>query len=211
MYGIENYYAFVITAIILNITPGADTVYILTRSISQGQKAGIVSVLGIVSGAFIHVILAVFGLSIILAKSIVAFTIVKWIGALYLIYMGIQMLRSTSSLDFNKPLKASKTSVLKIYRQGLFTNLLNPKVALFFLSLLPQFVEPSHINDSLPYLILGFTFITTGTIWCLFLAISSSKMSEILRAKPTISKWMSKISGSIFLGLGLQLLFSKQK
>lgn len=212
MYGIENYYAFVVTAIILNITPGADTIYILTRSISQGQKAGVISVLGIVSGAFIHVILAVFGLSAILAKSIVVFTIVKWIGALYLLYIGVQLLFSKSSLfKMEEKSNSVEENYFRIYRQGLFTNLLNPKVALFFLSLLPQFIAATHINNSFPYLLLGFTFIATGTIWCMFLALFSSKMSEVFRSTPSISKWLSKISGSVFIGLGLQLLFSKQK
>lgn len=211
MYGIENYYAFILTGIILNITPGADTVYILTRSISQGQKVGVFSVLGIASGAFIHILLAVFGLSAILAKSIFLFTVVKWVGALYLLYIGMQMISNKSSLILNSNTVIKRDSLLKVYRQGLFTNLLNPKVALFFLSLLPQFIESSYINNPIPYLILGITFITTGTIWCLFLVLMASKISATLRAKAGISKWMQKISGTVFMGLGLQLLFTKQQ
>jgi len=211
MNGVENYYAFILAAIILNITPGADTIYILTRSISQGQRAGIISVFGIVSGAFILVILAVFGLSAILAKSTVIFTIVKSIGAIYLMYMGIQILAQKSNLRLNSFEKKQDIEESKLYKQGLLTNLLNPKVALFFLSLLPQFVKSTHVNNATPYLILGLTFITTGTLWCMFLAITSSKISKIFREKPSISKAIEKVSGLVFLGLGLQLLFSKQK
>ncbi len=210
MYGIENYYAFVLACIILNITPGADTIYVLTRSISQGRKAGVFSVLGIITGVLVHILLAVFGLSAVLAKSIVIFTTIKWIGAGYLFYLGIKMLISKSVINLDTNTK-SDISTLKIYRQGFLTNVLNPKVALFFLSLLPQFVSLEYINTTLPYLILGFTFVFTGTLWCLFVAISASKMTQTFRAKPSITNWMQKISGGIFMILGLQLLFVKDK
>jgi RhtB (resistance to homoserine/threonine) family protein len=209
MSGIENYLGFIIAGIIMNLTPGADTIYIITRSIAQGKKAGIYSVLGIGSGAIIHIILAVFGLSVILAKSILLFNIIKWIGASYLIYLGVRMLLDKSKLFADKKTEFEKFDLWKIYRQGFMTNVLNPKVAIFFLSLLPQFIKPEYVDSSIPFLILGLTFLTTGTIWCLFLAYSASFMTDTLRKNDRIGEVMKKVSGFVFIGLGLQLLIKR--
>lgn len=209
MSGIENYLGFIIAGIIMNLTPGADTIYIITRSIAQGKKAGIYSVLGIGSGAIIHIILAGFGLSVILAKSILLFNIIKWIGASYLIYLGVRMLLDKSKLFADEKTEFEKTALWKIYRQGFITNVLNPKVAIFFLSLLPQFIKPEYVDSSIPFLILGLTFLTTGTIWCLFLAYSASFMTDTLRKNDRIGEIMKKVSGFVFIGLGLQLLIKR--
>jgi len=210
MYGIENYLGFIIAGILLNLTPGADTMYILTRSITQGRRAGIYSVLGITTGGLIHTTLAAFGLSIVLAKSAFAFNTIKYIGVAYLVYLGIKMIIERNNLFDNKTQKIETTDLFKIYRQGLLTNVLNPKVALFFLSLLPQFINPHYANGPIPFLILGVTFMTTGTIWCLILAYSASLITKTLRNNDRIGKIMQKISGFIFIGLGLKLLINKQ-
>ncbi|WP_299440736.1 LysE family translocator [uncultured Aquimarina sp.] len=209
MSGIENYLGFIIAGIIMNLTPGADTIYIITRSIAQGKKAGIYSVLGIGSGAIIHIMLAGFGLSILLTKSILLFNVIKWIGAIYLIYLGIRMLLDKSKLFSDKQIEFEKTDLWKIYKQGFWTNLLNPKVAIFFLSLLPQFIKPEYVDNSIPFIILGLTFLTTGTIWCLFLAYSASFMTNTLRKNGRIGKIMKKVSGFVFIGLGVQLLIKR--
>ncbi len=209
MIGIENYLGFIIAGIIMNLTPGADTIYIITRSIAQGKKAGIYSVLGISCGAIIHVILAGLGLSLILANSILAFNIIKWIGSFYLIHLGIKMLLDKSKLFADKQTEFGKLNFWKIFRQGFWTNLLNPKVAIFFLSLLPQFIKPEYVDSSIPFIILGLTFLTTGTIWCLFLAYSASFMTNTLRNNDRIGKIMKKVSGFVFVGLGLQLLLKR--
>jgi len=205
MYGIENYFGFIIAGLFLNIVPGVDTVYILTRSMTQGRRAGFYSVFGIITGALIHTTLAALGLSIILAKSIIAFNIIKTIGIAYLVYLGIKMLIEKNNLFDNNAQQMGKPDLLKIYRQGLLTDLLNPKVALFFLSLLPQFINPHYTNGPIPFLILGLTFTTTGTIWCLFLAHSASYITKTLRNNEKIGKWMQKISGIVFIGLGISL------
>lgn len=209
MEGIENYIGFIIAGIILNVTPGADTIYIITRSAAQGKKAGIYSVLGIATGTLLHTLFAAFGLSIILMKSAIAFNIVKYLGAAYLIYLGIKMILDKSNLYNNKNSKFENTDLFKIYRQGFFTNLLNPKVALFFLSLMPQFIKPNYANGATPFVILGLTFITTGTFWCLFLVYSASYITKVLRENDAKSKLMQKLCGGIFIGLGLQLLFKQ--
>jgi RhtB (resistance to homoserine/threonine) family protein len=209
MYGIENYLGFIIAGILLNLTPGADTMYILTRSITQGRRAGIYSVLGIVTGGLIHTALAAFGLSIVLAKSAFAFNTIKYIGVAYLVYLGMKMIIERNNLFDNKTQKIESTDLFKIYRQGLLTNVLNPKVALFFLSLLPQFINPHYANGPVPFLILGVTFMTTGTIWCLILAYSASFITKALRNNDSIGKMMQKISGFIFIALGIKILTDK--
>ncbi|MBN1599191.1 MAG: LysE family translocator [Bacteroidales bacterium] len=207
--GIQNYGAFIIAGIILNLTPGADTIYILTRSVSQGKQAGTVSILGIVTGCLFHICFAAFGLSIILAQSALAFNIVRIAGGLYLVFLGIKAFISRSGNFSVTERKNNKSSLIKIYRQGMFTNLLNPKVALFFLSFLPQFIVPEFTSGPFPFLILGFTFLTTGTIWCFFLAVTASYMTNTLQNNPRIAFWMQKISGGIFITLGFNLILRK--
>ena len=216
MFGIENYWGFILTGILLNITPGSDTMYIITRSVSQGKKAGLYSVLGIVSGILVHTVLAALGLSIILANSPLAFTIVKYIGASYLCYLGFKMLinRSESVIADNLPntekLTQAKTLNYKqIYRQGVLTNTFNPKVALFFIAFFPQFIDPSYAHSTLSFLILGLIFALTGLIWCLCLALLASRFSEKLRENPAIESMLNKFSGVVFIGLGIKLLTEK--
>lgn len=213
MFGIENYLGFILTGILLNITPGSDTMYIITRSVSQGKKAGLYSVLGIVSGILVHTVLAALGLSIILANSPLAFTIVKYIGASYLCYLGFKMLTSKSEsviadgLPNNEKLVQAKTLNYKqIYKQGVLTNTFNPKVALFFIAFFPQFIDPSYAHSTVSFLILGLIFALTGLIWCLCLALLASRFSEKLRENPAIESMLNKFSGVVFIGLGIKLL-----
>lgn len=210
MFGIINFEAFLITGLILNITPGVDTIYILGRSISQGKKAGVLSALGISTGGLIHCLFAALGLSMILAKSAIAFMIVKYLGAAYLIYLGVVMLMSSNP----KELELNKIEALMNYREiyisGIFTNILNPKVALFFLAFLPQFINPEYAQSPIPFLLLGFIFLTTGTIWCLILALFASKLSSQIRKNYKVKSWLDKLTGSIFIALGIQLALSKE-
>ena len=216
MFGIENYWGFILTGILLNITPGSDTMYIITRSVSQGKKAGLYSVLGVVSGILVHTVLAALGLSIILAKSPLAFTIVKYIGASYLCYLGFKMLVSKSdsviadSLPDDEKLTLPKSlDYKKIYKQGMLTNTFNPKVALFFIAFFPQFIDPSYAHSTLSFLILGLTFALTGLVWCLCLALLASRFSQKLRENPAIESMLNKFSGVVFIGLGIKLLTEK--
>lgn len=202
MENITDYLGFIGAVIILSITPGADTIFILTKSIAGGYKQGFASVAGIVCGLFVHTALAAFGLSIILMTSSLLFNIVKIAGAAYLIYLGIMAIKSKSNIIISSAKK--EVSIKKTFRQGFFTNILNPKVALFFLALLPQFV---NINAStpVPFLILGLTFIAIGTVWSLFLVAASSYISSSLRTS-NFSSYLNKISGVIFIILGLNIL-----
>ena len=216
MFGIENYLGFILAAILLNLTPGTDSMYIITRSISQGQTAGFYSVLGITSGALVHTLLAALGLSVLLANSPTAFMIVKYIGASYLCYLGFKMLTSKNSNSIVNSLSkdqrmASQKAVdgWQIYKQGVLTNVFNPKVALFFLAFFPQFIDASYAYSMVSFIILGLTFAVTGFIWCSCLALLASKFSENLRKNPSIEAVLNKISGVVFIGLGIKLLTDK--
>lgn len=214
MFGIDNYLGFILAAIVLNLTPGVDSLYIITRSISQGQKAGFYSVLGIITGILVHTLLAALGLSIILANSPLAFIIVKYIGAAYLCYLGVKMLTTASkpliadALDKDK-VYAQSIDHKQIYKQGVLTNTFNPKVALFFLAFFPQFIDPNYAYSALSFLILGLSFATTALLWCLCLALLASRFSQRLRDNPAIESMLNKISGVVFIGLGIKLLTEK--
>jgi RhtB (resistance to homoserine/threonine) family protein len=210
MSGIENYTTFLITGILLNLTPGQDTMYIIGRSIAQGRKAGIASALGIGTGTIVHTVAAAFGLSAILMTSSSVFEIIKYLGAAYLFYLGIQMIfkKQTSpgiETDEGKQLKISS-----VYKKGILTNILNPKVALFFLAFLPQFIDPSNNYGMLPFIILGLTFVTTGTLWCIIVAVFSSAFSAKLRKNLYIKKILDKLCGILFIGLGIKMALQKR-
>lgn len=210
MLGIENYPGFVAAAIVLNLTPGADTLYILTRSIAQGTRAGLVSVAGIMSGCVVHVLAAAFGLSLILTTSATAFFLVKWAGALYLIFLGIKALTTRNPAFETQNSRFSNKDLVTIYRQGVITNVLNPKVALFFLSFLPQFINPANADGPLPFLALGGTFLVTGTLWCLVLTRTATRMTHMLRENAGIGIWMQKLSGIVFIGFGVNLALNSR-
>lgn len=210
MFGIINFETFLLAGLILNLTPGADTMYILGRSISQGKKAGVLSALGISTGGLIHCLFAALGLSVIIAKSAIAFMIVKYLGAAYLIYLGTRILITNSKEEFKLNKTETKTNYRKIYISGILTNILNPKVALFFLAFLPQFINPEYTQSPIPFVTLGLIFLTTGTIWCLVLALFASKMSDHIRRNYRIKYWLDRITGSIFIALGIKLALSKK-
>lgn len=206
MYGIINYEVFLLTGILLNLMPGADTMYIVGRSISQGRKAGVYSVFGIITGSLVHTLLVAFGLSIILTKSIVLFNTIKVIGVIYLVYLGIKMIFDKTNVAFQA--SSNKLNIRKIYIQGLLTSLTNPKVSLFFIAFLPQFID-TKASGPMPFIILGLTFTVTGLLWCLFVAYFSSYVTKKLRGNQKVGMILNKITGLIFIGMGLKLLQTK--
>ncbi|HET6994966.1 MAG TPA: LysE family translocator [Chitinophagaceae bacterium] len=211
MTGIIHFETFLVAGILLNLTPGNDTIFILTKSIAQGRKAGILSVAGIATGSLIHTTLAALGLSIIIAKSIVAFTIVKYAGAVYLLYIGFKMIFERTLLGTEIPLKAARSNPLKIYRDAVLTNVLNPKVAMFFIAFLPQFIDPSYQNSILPFMLLGITFTITGTLWCLVLANFSAYLFARLRDNKRFAGYLNKISGAVLIALGIRIAFTSRE
>jgi threonine/homoserine/homoserine lactone efflux protein len=209
MFGTQNLALFVLSGILLNLTPGQDTIYIVGRSVAQGRRAGFLSVFGIVSGSVVHTFAAAFGLSAILATSARAFSIVKFAGAAYLVYLGIGLLVDRR-VSVDQPAVLSRESSWAVYRAGFFTNLFNPKVALFFMAFLPQFVTQGADSKILAFLFLGGIFMFTGTLWCLVLASCAATVSYRLREHPRTGTVLRRVTGVVFLGLGLKLALSRE-
>lgn len=203
----QDFWLFLSASFLLWITPGPDTLYILARTISQGRFAGLLSVLGVSAGILAHTLFAAIGLSAILATSALAFTAVKAIGALYLIYLGIQALRHQSRLA-DRP-GAGAQSRSQLFYQGFLTNLLNPKIAIFFLAFLPQFIAPGSNNGTSLFLFLGGVFVLGGTLWCLLLVAFAASFTGAARSNTGLSRAVGKITGLLYIGLGLNLLRAK--
>jgi len=205
MFGVQDFGVFLAAGITLNLMPGPDTIYIVGRSLAQGRRAGVFSALGIITAVLVHTVAAAFGLSAILVSSAAAFNVVKWAGAIYLVCLGIQMFRQESSHDQEIRQDGTRADLWAIYRQGFFTDLLNPKVALFFMAFLPQFVSAEQASSPLPFLILGGVFVFTGTLWCLFLASAAARVSRALRKTPRSSMIARRLTGLVFVGIGIRL------
>ncbi|MDO8289190.1 MAG: LysE family translocator [Parvibaculum sp.] len=198
----ENYWLFLTASFLLWVTPGQDTIYIIARSVGQGRLAGIVSALGIGTGGLIHAALATAGISIIVLTSPILFLVVKITGGLYLIYLGVTAL--LSKREKNEVWRIEHAKLSKIYSQGVITNVLNPKVALFFIAFLPQFVSSSEASIGL--IILGGIFVVGGTAWCLIVAFFSSSFSSMILKNNIIQGWLGRLCGAVYIGLGINVL-----
>ncbi|HUX84710.1 MAG TPA: LysE family translocator [Chitinophagaceae bacterium] len=201
---------FISAAILLNLTPGPDMLYVATRTASQGLKAGILSAFGIFSGTLVHISFAIFGLSIILQRSAAAFMTLKYAGAAYLIYLGIIALikKDPSALD-NGP--AQKQRYRKVYLQSILTNVLNPKVALFFLAFLPQFIDPAQGHIPLHILGLGLYFDIQGTLILMGVAIGITRLGQGFLQKSRALPRSRKLTGGILIALGIRLALLDKK
>lgn len=196
---------FIAASWILIITPGPDMLYVITRGISQGRKAGMISAIGVTLGILVHTIFAAFGLAMILRTSAIAFLVIKYAGALYLIYLGIKSLRAKSNFIFNEDKEQIKLKT--IFVQGILSNVLNPKIALFFLAFLPQFVKPD--NGSVPFqmVYLGLIFASFGIVFLVFIGYFSGGIGTWLSRKHFLANKMRWFTGSILIALGLRLAF----
>ena len=214
MLGIHHYWLFIATAVLLIITPGQDTFFILGRSLSGGRTAGIAAALGVSAGTVIHTIAAALGLSALLATSPFAFTAVKFAGAAYLLYIGVRaLLTRAKDLSGGNPRDDGEGGANRqwsAFRQGVLTNLLNPKVALFFLALMPQFIEAGSANKVGAFLALGLTFVTLGVAWCVLLAVGAAKLRGAFLRRPSMANVLNKVAGAVFIALGLKLATARQ-
>jgi len=210
MFNIQNLYLFFIASLLLNLTPGNDMIYVASRSISQGIKAGIISALGVFIGCFVHILAAVFGLSIIIAKSAFLFELIKFLGAGYLIYLGTKALITKS--DLNKDIMTlAPINKWKLLKQGIVTNALNPKVALFFLSFLPQFIQPGSPLYKAQLFSLGLWFDLQGTLILIIVAYLLGKTSNFIKNNQNFWRMQGKITGVILIGLGIKVALSSKK
>lgn len=202
---------FIAAGWLLNLTPGPDVLYIVSNALKSGVRAGIVAALGIVSGCFVHVFAAALGVSALLATSAMAFTVLKWMGAAYLVWMGIKLLLAQGGSSV-VPTDAAEAKVpadlRRIYLRGFLTNVLNPKVALFFLAFVPQFIAPGTPDKVTAFLLLGLLFnlnslpINFGYAW--LAGWATSRVSAVQRTM----RWMDRAAGAMFVGFGLKLAMS---
>ena len=209
MLGIHGYWLFVFAGILLNLTPGQDTMFIIGRSLTGGLRSGVAAACGISVGSIFHTLMAALGLSAILATSALAFTIVKFIGAAYLIYLGAKLLFAKAPKARSAAPAPASVDPRAAFLQGILTNVLNPKVALFFLAFLPQFIEPTSSAKTWAFLALGATFITTGLIWCLVLAIAAARLQAFFVRNPNVRTLIDRAVGGLFLALGARLAWSR--
>ena len=225
MFGVHDLALFVLSGLLLNIAPGPDTLYIVSRSTSHGFRGGAVAALGITAGCFVHIFAAALGLSALLAASATAFTVVKWVGGAYLVWMGISMLRGSGEARGSEHCRTMRAEglacaeravpalsdsaptpiYLRIFAQGFATNALNPKVALFFLAFLPQFIEPNAPHKALAFVLLGCVFNFNSVFWNLFVAWSAARIARSVKDSQQSRAWLNRAIGSVFIYLGVRL------
>jgi threonine/homoserine/homoserine lactone efflux protein len=202
--GIHDLPLFIAAALLLNVTPGVDLLYVAGNTATGGRRAGVLAALGIGAGCLFHVTLAALGLSALLAASDLAFTLVKWAGAGYLVWMGIGMLRSAGGAA----LPPAAVDPRRVFWRGVLTNALNPKVALFFLAFLPQFIEPHGSHQAVAFGLLGLLFTLGGTAVSLVVAWVAGMARERLAGSTRASRlglWLQRAAGAMFVVLGVKL------
>ncbi len=206
---LQNFLLFALAALMLNITPGNDMIFVISRSLSYGTKAGIYAAFGIGLGCFVHIFASVVGLSVIIQQSEILFNIIRYAGAAYLIFIGIKsFIEKPSIMIFNQNQNDTNTN-LKILRQGTITNVLNPKVSLFFLAFLPQFVDNQVENITSQILLLGLWFNFSGTVVNVIIALLFSKIIAKLSNFQQFWKIQNRVSGAVLVALGLQIALKK--
>jgi threonine/homoserine/homoserine lactone efflux protein len=206
MLGIHDLWLFIISGLLLNVTPGPDTAYIIGRSVQLGWRGGAAAALGISAGCLVHVFAAAIGLSALLAASSAAFTLVKWAGAAYLCFIGVKMLLSRPPAPAEDAAAGSGAiSLRQVFLQGAMTNALNPKVALFFLAFLPQFVVADSAHKAAAFVLLGLIFIFNGTLWCLGVAAFAARAAGRIGQSAPALLWINRALGGLFVYLGARI------
>lgn len=210
MLGITDLWLFMLAGLLLNITPGPDMAYIVGRSAQLGAKAGAAAALGITAGCTVHIAAAALGLSAIIATSAQAFFILKLVGSVYLIWVGISLLRHAGASGAAGADDRAAISLRAIFLQGFLTNALNPKVALFFLAFLPQFIAVNAPSKPLAFLFLGLVFCTTGTVVCLAIAWAAARASAAFGSGSSVRAWIERALGGLFVLIGIRLAFMQR-
>ena len=205
MLGINELWLFILSGLLLNVTPGPDTAYIIGRSIQLGWRGGAAAAIGISCGCLVHVFGAAIGLSALLMTSAAAFAILKLVGAAYLLFTGVQMLLSRPGPVAEVTVQDDAIPLRRVFWQGALTNALNPKVALFFLAFLPQFVAADSPHKTAAFLALGLIFIFNGTLWCLGVAAFASKAASRIRQSQGVMVWINRVLGAMFVYLGFRV------
>jgi len=209
MLELANLYLFIGATFILCLAPGPDNIYVMTQGITRSKKAAFITTLGLTSGVIIHTTAAAFGISVIFQTSELAFNIVKFAGAFYLMYLAYMAYKhKDDTLKFGH--KESKKDLKSLYLKGFIMNVLNPKVSIFFLAFLPQFVSVQNGNVPLQMIVLGITFMIITVIVFTSMGIIANRLGEKIVANPSISKYLNIITSGVFFSLGLKLAFSQR-
>jgi threonine/homoserine/homoserine lactone efflux protein len=207
MFELDSLMLFVVAGLALNLTPGPDLLYITARSLGQGWRAGAASAFGIAAGCLVHTAAAALGISVLLRASPLAYDAIRLLGAAYLIWLGIQALRTRAPLVQATPL--APTPLARVFWQGFVTNVLNPKVALFFLAFLPQFADPARGAFALQVLVLGLIFIANGLWVCLAVAYGAATAAHWLARRGAAVTRLQRASGALLVALGLHLAIGR--
>lgn len=207
MIDFRTYTLFAVAALAVIAAPGPDILYVLSRAISGGKRIGSISAFGIAAGEVLHTLLAVLGLAALIQASTPAFLMVKYIGAVYLVYLGIRVVRERNDVALESMGPASDW---KVFRQGVLTNLFNPKAILFFVTFLPQFVIPVRGHAQLQLVSLGFTFAVLDVIFLKALACSAGHVNAWLTRKPENARRVRLATGTLLVGLGVRLAFTEK-
>jgi threonine/homoserine/homoserine lactone efflux protein len=206
-----NLILFLTASLALIATPGPDLIYVVTRGVAQGRRAALVSACGVCSGLVVHTSFAAIGLSALLARSAVAFSVVKYAGAAYLIYLGIKALLSRESLVATGEAAPAASRLRGVFWQGVASNVLNPKVALFFLAFLAQFVGAGAGNAAVQMLVLGSIFALLGLVFLSFVAFFSGALGDWIGGRPNVAVALRWLTGSVLIGLGLRLALPERR
>ncbi|CEP36455.1 MULTISPECIES: LysE family translocator [unclassified Halomonas] len=207
-YTLLHWMTFFSAAVLLNLSPGPDIAYILGQTLRSGRRQGFAAMFGIWTGAVLHVAMAAVGLSAILATSALAFSIVKWVGAAYLIWLGVKMLLSRGDQFVAAEQQPSRKSLSSVYWQGMLVSALNPKVAIFFLAFLPQFIVEGAGPAEAQLLLHGSLIIAVAAVIEPPLVLAGAKLGAYLKRKPRVGLWMDRSLGALFVALGARLAAS---
>jgi RhtB (resistance to homoserine/threonine) family protein len=206
MFGTHDLLLFVFAGLLLNITPGPDTALIVARSTQLGFRGGAAAALGVAAGTLVHIIAAALGISALIAASATAFGILKFLGAAYLIYIGIRMILTRRAEGGTAPAESKPAlTPAKVFQQGFITNALNPKVALFFLAFLPQFIDNDAPSTALAFVFLGVVFNVNGTIWNLGVAYATARAAAMMRGAKSWQRILDCTIGALFVAFGVKL------
>lgn len=206
--GIENFMTFAITALIFIMTPGIDSVFVLNKSMGQGKISGTYASFGVNAGTLVHTLLGALGLSVIVANSPIAFTVIKYVGATYLIYLGVMKIRNNNNILAGNDSDKQKINPKNNFISGFVTNVLNPKVALFFLAFFPQFITHDQVENPMPFLILGLTYALIAMVWFFLLIFFAGVFSKKIKENDKIGQRINILTSVVFILMGLQIAFT---
>lgn len=205
----SHFTLFLVASVALVLTPGQDTLYVITRGMGQGKIAGVISAVGVSSGVIVHTLFAIAGLSVILQSSALAFMTIKVAGAAYLVYLGVKTILSNEKLLLQP--SREKVSHRMLFWQGCLSNVLNPKVALFFLAFLPQFVDPHLGHPVLQMLAFGLVIMLLGIAWLSCVGYFAGSMRSLIGRNTTALSVLRWLTGSILIGLGARLVIPERR